>query len=154
MEKELEASATVEAALVMPIVIYVIIAIIWLTLYMCSDIMLTCVSGELMEKSRTLYLRGEEQDQSIYTAAGKQFREKRFPACEVSEFKIHRTGTRLHLEAELRMKLPAKGLMGELVKNLRSIRYEGEISLSDRSKVQLTVNELLKSAAIGEEQLR
>ena len=130
---ELRGSFTVEASFVVPIIIFGIVALIWIVFYLYNSVKITADADYFVFVLEAEAARNGNEGAYKRTITGEL--PKGFYGMKNMEGRIRRDGREIGVEVELTHNLPEEGILGYLVSGIRSIKQEKEEKISDPSEI-------------------
>lgn len=139
--KKMTASFSVEASLIIPFMIMVILAIVILCIYWYDRSAVSSAVTLLAEERR---LNSEAISETGYECLGK------YPLVQNGSVRVQ-TGkgllnlsNTLVLEADAKLQLPSKGLLSKLTQKMATIFVERRYEISNREQIQLCMSILME----------
>ena len=127
----LDASFTVEAAFVVPIIIFSIIGIIWIVLFLHDQV---CAQADYdmcffeMEREAAENTKKKTYNKDIGNTL------KTYRGGKVKEASLKRDGSVMNVRLEVSENLPSEGFLGALMKSFSGIKMEGSRKMADRTE--------------------
>lgn len=127
----ISASFTVEAAFVVPIIIFTIIGIIWIVLYLHDQV---CAQADydmcffIMEREAAANKKKTTYNKNIANTF------KDYRGGQVKTAALKRDGRDMDVRLVIDENLPSEGFLGALTKSFSQIKKEGSRKMADRSE--------------------
>ena len=135
-EKELCASATVEAAFIFPVIIFIIIAYIWLLFFMYARIKLEADVDMALEKALEYFTVTGGFAEDVIPGDHLERYIRDYPYCRLDERTMTLEKGTVSIIGGLNLKVPKGGLTGRFTLGLKTIHISEKQKYYDRAQIK------------------
>ncbi len=146
----LNASATVEAAFIIPIIVFSLIAYLWLLFFMYARIKLEADIDMAINKAADCYVLTKKTGEEAIPADLLEAYIKDYPYCRVSERELKIEKNTVTVQSGIRLKAPRGGLIGRFTERFGSVFLTGKLQYCDRAQIKRYITVTKKTFEQGE----
>ena len=151
-QEGLNASATVEASFIFPVMIFVIIAYLWLVFFMYARIKLEADADMALNEAVECYVITGKTGEDVIPEDLTERYIKGYPYCTLTEKSLKVDNNDLLIDAGLRLRAPEHGLIGRFTKGMRTASVECGVRYFDRAQIKRYACVAKKTLKQGESQ--
>ena len=146
------ASATVEASLIFPVIIFAIIAFLWLLFFLYARIKLEADIDLALDKAAEYFAMAGKIDEEEIPEGHIDKYIRNYPYCRVSETRMRIEKDTLFLESNLGLMGPKGGLTGLFIRNMKLTKVGGKIRYYDRAQIKRYLSAVKKTLGDKEDE--
>ena len=145
MRKRVSGSFTLEAAFIVPVIIFAIVGLIWVIIYLYNSVKLTADADMAVFMTEKEY--AEDRMPDSYAEKDIERELSGYIGAGVDNASVIRNGRSITVKAEVELDLPEEGILGSLVSGIRNIKRERESDIPNKTEITRIIkaaSELLK----------
>lgn len=146
MRKRVSGSFTLEAAFIVPVIIFAIVGLIWVIIYLYNSVKLTADADMAVFMTEKEY--AEDRMPDSYAEKDIERELSGYIGAGVDNASVIRNGRSIAVKAEVELDLPEEGILGSLVSGIRNIKREREYDIPNKTEITRIIkaaSELLKA---------
>ena len=145
MRKRVSGSFTLEAAFIVPVIIFAIVGLIWVIMYLYNSVKLTADADMAAFMTEKEYAEDRMPDSYAEKDIAREL--SGYIGAGVDNASVIRNGRSIAVKAEVELDLPEEGILGSLVSGIRNIKRERESDIPNKTEITRIIkaaSELLK----------
>ena len=145
MRYRVKGSFTIEAAFIIPIIIFGIVGLIWAVFYLYNSVKVTADADMAVFMAEKEYALDRMPDSHVENDIGREI--NGYFGAGVESAYVERDGRSITARIEVGLDLPEEGILGSIVSGLRSIEHVSEADIPNKTGITRIVkaaSELIK----------
>ena len=146
MRKRVSGSFTLEAAFIVPVIIFAIVGLIWVIIYLYDSVKLVADTDMAVFMTEKEYAEDRMPDSRTEKDIEREL--GGYIGAGVDSASVIRSGRKITAEAEVELDLPREGILGSFVSGIRTIKKVREAHIPNRTEITRIIkaaSELLKA---------
>ena len=145
MRYRVKGSFTIEAAFIIPIIIFGIVGLIWAVFYLYNSVKVTADADMAVFMAEKEYALDRMPDSHVENDIEREI--NGYFGAGVESAYVERDGRSITARIEVGLDLPEEGILGSIVSGLRSIEHVSEADIPNKTRITRIVkaaSELIK----------